>query len=629
MVSDAIPGVHGGLSDRISLLYVDDEPALLDVAKEYLERSNEFTVETTRFAGNVLDLLGERAYDGVISDYQMPEMDGIELLKQIRSRYPDLPFILFTGKGRETVVIQAIDAGADYYVQKGGEPRSQFRELIHKIRLAVEKRYVQQALIAGEERYRNIVEGQTEFICRFLPDGTHNFVNDAYCRYFGMPREAIVGSRYSPRMPDEDAALVRAHLASLTPDHPAGTIEHQIYMPDGSVRWHQWTDRAIYDDEGGLAGYQSTGRDITDRKTAELELQKKNEELCAAYEQLSATEEALRSSYFDLEKSQRTLEDRDLTLDAIIHESPIPQFVIDRNHRIVHWNHALALYSGIPAGEVTGTDQHWMAFYPVQRPCLADLLVDDAPDEIPLWYPNRYTTSTLISGAVEATDFFPHMGLNGKWLHFTAGVIKDRHGNIIGAVETLEDITESKLKEIELVRKHEELNASYEQLAAAEDEMRMNYDELLALKAELHDHREPGPRAVASPGEFVRRTHPDGIHFFVNEAYCRYLNMPGEEITGHRTRPKIPKGASTHLVRHLRSLTPEEPEATIDHPVVMPDGSVRWQRWINRAIYDRNGSLLEYHSVGRDITANRRTGETPRPGGEHDPSFMGRYSNRK
>ena len=171
--------------NHISVLYVDDEPALLEIGKKYLERGG-IDVETTISSGEVLVLLQKRDYDGVISDYQMPEMDGIALLKKIRSRHPNLPFILFTGKGREEIVIQAFDAGADYYVQKGGETRPQFRELSHKIILAVEKRRAERALKESEERYRNVVEDQSEFICRFKPDGTHHFVNDAYCRHFGV-----------------------------------------------------------------------------------------------------------------------------------------------------------------------------------------------------------------------------------------------------------------------------------------------------------------------------------------------------------------------------------------------------------------------------------------------------------
>jgi len=200
-------------SNRISVLYIDDEQTLLELGKKFLEHGGMIDVETALSAAEALALLQKNEYDGIISDYQMPEMDGIDLLKHIRSRYPDLPFIFFTGKGREEVVIQAFDAGADYYVQKGGEPHPQFRELSHKITLAVEKRRVEKALKVSQDQYRNVVEDQTEFICRFLPDGTHNFVNEAYCRYFGMQKENIVGHRFIPQIPKDDAGILRSYYA--------------------------------------------------------------------------------------------------------------------------------------------------------------------------------------------------------------------------------------------------------------------------------------------------------------------------------------------------------------------------------------------------------------------------------
>ncbi len=124
----------------------------------------------------------------------------------------------------------------------------------------------------SEARYRAVVEDQTEMICRFLPDGTHVFVNDAYCRYFGLLREDLIGHHFIPLIPEEDRKKVAAHLASLSHDHPVEAIDHRIVMPNGEVRWQRWIDRAILDNRGGIVEYQSVGRDITARKRAEEDL---------------------------------------------------------------------------------------------------------------------------------------------------------------------------------------------------------------------------------------------------------------------------------------------------------------------------------------------------------------------
>jgi PAS domain S-box len=155
------------------------------------------------------------------------------------------------------------------------------------------------------------------------------------------------------------------------------------------------------------------------------------------------------------------LRQREALLDAIVRRSPIPQFVIDSNHLIVHWNEALEKYSGIKAEEVTGTNQQWRAFYLHKRPCMADLLVDEMIDLISRWYPGKYAKSVLVEGAYEATDFFPHMGPSGIWLYFTAAQIRDKDGRIIGALETLEDITKRKNAEAEVTESEQRLHAVF------------------------------------------------------------------------------------------------------------------------------------------------------------------------
>ena len=131
----------------ISVLYVDDEAVLLGIGKVYLERTGQFQVETLESALTALDVMKTRSYDVIISDYQMPGMDGIAFLKAVRASWPALPFIIFTGRGREEVVIEALNAGADHYLQKGGEPKSLFAELAHTLMRSVERRRANETIL--------------------------------------------------------------------------------------------------------------------------------------------------------------------------------------------------------------------------------------------------------------------------------------------------------------------------------------------------------------------------------------------------------------------------------------------------------------------------------------------------
>ncbi|MEN6343051.1 MAG: PAS domain S-box protein [Methanospirillum sp.] len=147
-----------------------------------------------------------------------------------------------------------------------------------------DRKQAEDALCESEERYRNVVEDQTEFVCRFRPDGTHVFVNDAYCRYFGVKRDEILGHRFRPKIPAKDRERLDRFFASLTPEHPVDTIDHRIVMPDGVVRWQRWSDRAIFDPSGTIVEYQSVGRDSTEQKATQAALEASEVRFRAQYQ---------------------------------------------------------------------------------------------------------------------------------------------------------------------------------------------------------------------------------------------------------------------------------------------------------------------------------------------------------
>jgi PAS domain S-box-containing protein len=156
-----------------------------------------------------------------------------------------------------------------------------------------ERRRAEEALKESEERYRNVIEDQTEFICRFLPDGTHIFVNDAYCQYFDKKRDEVIGHRFRPVLHPEDREIVERHIASITSEHPVMDIDQRIIMPDGSIRWQRWSDRAIFDQNGRVMEYQSVGRDITEQKTLEVEMKYHEQALIQLSSSLSVVNKKL------------------------------------------------------------------------------------------------------------------------------------------------------------------------------------------------------------------------------------------------------------------------------------------------------------------------------------------------
>ena len=145
-------------ADFISVLHVDDEEAFLKATKIYLEEIGEgkLTIDSIVNPERVLGKLQEKRYDVIVADYRMIPIDGLDLLKQLRDKNDKIPFIIFTGRGREEVAIKSLNLGANRYIKKGMDTESQYRELFHAIREVVHHSRVRDALQESEERYRVI-----------------------------------------------------------------------------------------------------------------------------------------------------------------------------------------------------------------------------------------------------------------------------------------------------------------------------------------------------------------------------------------------------------------------------------------------------------------------------------------
>ena len=134
---------------------------------------------------------------------------------------------------------------------------------------AVTGKRAEDALRASEERYREVLDSQTDLICRYLPDTTLTYVNEAYCRYFGKTREELIGRKFLDLIPEAAREIARRHVESLLDNPRIEPDEHEVMRPDGTLGWHQWVDHAVRGRDGRIIEFQGIGRDITDRKRAE------------------------------------------------------------------------------------------------------------------------------------------------------------------------------------------------------------------------------------------------------------------------------------------------------------------------------------------------------------------------
>ncbi|WP_321505439.1 PAS domain S-box protein [uncultured Methanoregula sp.] len=272
----------------ITIIYVDDEPDLLEIGKLFLEEDKEFSVDCVLSGKEALDRISSGHYDVVVSDYQMPKMNGISLLKTVRATFGDIPFILFTGKGREDVVIEAINNGADFYLQKGGDPEAQFAELAHKIRQAVMRKQTERSLHDSERRLSDIID--------FLPDATFAIDRSGHVIAWNRVMKELTGRSASEMMGKGDYEYAIPFYGNRRPilidlvfsphdeigdrysfvreDKGILTAETINATPNGISRVLSGKAAPLFDFQGSVIGAIESIRDITEIKKTEQELQR-------------------------------------------------------------------------------------------------------------------------------------------------------------------------------------------------------------------------------------------------------------------------------------------------------------------------------------------------------------------
>lgn len=205
----------------IHILLVDDQEELLDITRLFLEKGGDISVDTAISARDALEMLNQKKYDAIVSDYEMPSMDGIEFLKTLKIGHVEKPFIIFTGRSREEVVIEALNSGADFYLQKGTDPKVQFAELKNMIRQAVMRKRVEEALLQSETNYRTLVESTEDSIYMVDRNGRYLFMNSHHKGRLGVAETQEQRLSYSelhtPEESDHFLGLVREVIRTSSP----------------------------------------------------------------------------------------------------------------------------------------------------------------------------------------------------------------------------------------------------------------------------------------------------------------------------------------------------------------------------------------------------------------------------
>jgi diguanylate cyclase (GGDEF)-like protein/PAS domain S-box-containing protein len=361
----------------------------------------------------------------------------LKYAKQLMQLSHNLPIVILAPAGREVWVKQAVQLKNDHFLIK--DPEDGFLALLPIVLLrAINESREQQARTSAEldmMEHRlslsQIVEGSP--VASFVIDCNHKVTHwNHACEVFtGKKAFEMIGTCnqwqafYKAKRPvladlmlddalEQSVGIFYKGKAQVS-TNVKGVFEAEDFFQHlgESGRWIYFTATPIRDACGKVVGAMETLQDVSQRHHVEAALQ--------------------ASQAF---------------LAQIVDGSSVATFVIDRDHTVTHWNRACEALTGLAAKEVIGTKEQWRAFYPSDRPVMADLIMNGAmAEDVEQFYHGKFRPSRLIEGVFEAEDFFTHFGTEGKWVFFTAAPLRDMNGGVVGAIETLQDMNERRLTE--------------------------------------------------------------------------------------------------------------------------------------------------------------------------------------
>ena len=427
------------------------------------------------------------------------------------------------------------------------------------------------ALRKSEARFRAIVEDQTEFITRFLPDGSLTYVNKSYSRYMGMEPDGLVGQAHIPYIVNEVIPLFRQRFPGPDLNNLVTTVQCRVLTPAGNIRWQQWIVRALFNEKREITEYQGVGRDITE---------------------LHEAEESTRQHIADMEfLSRKAREFLELSPGADIYTaiiSGLRELVPEATITISSFDlqtHAIVMRNVLPSAicsffkTLTGEELIGKHFI-VSDPDAIERLKSGQIQRIPgdLYYTMFGQIPMVASQKIEET-----FSLGGD--KFSIGLIS--RNCILGVVLIVP-------KEGQTLVRRNLIETFLQQVSIALGQ-KIDADSLQQSEARF--------RVVAEEQtDFITRFLPDGTLTFVNAPLCRAIKKDPADLLGRSFFSLIPDDDRRVLTTSLESLTVKNPKTTIEHRVTGPEGEIRWFRWINRANFDDQGRPREYDGIGRDIT---------------------------
>lgn len=597
------------------ILYIDDEQALLDLAKIFLERTQSFSVDTENDPEKGLQRLLNGDYDAVISDFQMPVMDGISLLKEVRRSGSNIPFIIFTGKGREDVVIEALNSGADFYLQKGGDPKSQFAELSRKLEHAIARQQTEDELRRKNEELTAIKEELQSRLEKLI--ATQNDLRqsrDLFRTFIDHSYDAVFIHDEEGNVLDVNETMLRLYQMSrdealrFTIADYSGSCYNADESKDmwksvlsGKEQFFTWQarrpkDGTLFDVEVFLTHVHMEGRqyilafvrDIAERKHAEKERSLNEQRLSTLLELSQMTDSA---------------------------EHTITEFALEQGVGITE---STIGYLGFVDKDETVMMMHPWMFDTVEASGITDMPLIYPVDDTRLFSEVIRQRRAIIINELEAdtpyTKWYPggHVPVQR---HMHIPVIDEGQTVIVAGVGNKEEpYTEQDERQLTLLmdglwkilrrkRSEEEIRKKNEELVAAEEEMRSQLEEIVRMQDELREVNEYLEKLIvyANTPIIVWDTNQQIIRF--NRSIEGLTGIAGEEAIGSDLRIIFPPDIWEEAMDYVKDAIAGASWEELEIPIQRQTGERRIVLWNSANIAGPDGkTIIATIAQGQDIT---------------------------
>lgn len=410
--------------NTIRVVHVDDDPSIVDISQSFLEEAHDgFIVEPKTDPQEILRQLraGSLDVDCIVSDYQMPGMNGLELLETVRDHDTEIPFVLFTGKGSEEIAADAIAAGVTEYLQKGGSDA--YSILANRIQNVVENYRRQQKLDRIHEQYQCLTENNSDIACIQDADGVVQYISDSVERILGVDPESLLGRNVFEFIHLDDRNRVLERFSELQGRENVTDITVRYRCRDASDEW-RWLEAVFTDERGSpLEGFVVNARDVTAQMERKQELERQND-LFEAVEGLA--------SVGGWEYNVRT--------------------------ETLHWTDEVRRIHGLPSEYEPTLDDAIGFYHPDERPRVRETIEAAIEDGEPFEFECRLQTA----------------GGETRWVR-AHGEPQREDGSIVRIRGAIVDITEQKTNERELQAFREAVESAGHAIYWTDPEGRIEY----------------------------------------------------------------------------------------------------------------------------------------------------------